>query len=101
MNDLIDRKKAIEGVRELFSMGDCYCDELSIIGMLNGLKSPSNQNQNIIDFYEMFDYYKKLCKIKSKQIEDLLIVIEQQKKIIAIQNEEAKYYGTVVKYPIK
>jgi hypothetical protein len=103
MNDLIDRKKAIQGVRELFSMGDCYCDELSIIGMLNGLESPSNQNQNqnIIDFYEMFDYYKKLCKIKSKQIEDLLIVIEQQKKIIAIQNEEAKYYGTVVKYPIK
>lgn len=27
MNDLIDRKKAIQGVRELFSMGDCYCDD--------------------------------------------------------------------------
>ena len=89
MNDLIDRKEAIQGVRELFSMGDCYCDELSIIGMLNGLKSPNNQNQNqnIIDFYEMFDYYKKLCNIKSKQIESLLIIIEQQKKLIEIQNE--------------
>jgi len=86
MNDLIDRKKAIQAVRELFSMGDCYCDELSIIGMLNGLESPNNQNQNIIDFYEMFDYYKKLCNIKSKQIESLLIIIEQQKKIIEIQN---------------
>ena len=97
MNDLIDRKEAIQGVRELFSMGDCYCDELSIIGMLNGLKSPNNQNQNIIDFYEMFDYYKKLCNIKSKQIESLLIIIEQQKKLIEIQNElfkknEAEYY---------
>ena len=99
MNDLIDRKEAIQGVRELFSMGDCYCDELSIIGMLNGLKSPSNQNQNIIDFYEMFDYYKKLCNIKSKQIKDLLIVIEQQKKLIEIQKEGVHY--DVVKYPIK
>lgn len=87
MNDFIDRKEAIQGVKELFSMGDCYCDELSIIGMLNGLESLNNQNQNIIDFYEMFDYYKKLCKIKSKQIESLLIVIEQQKKLIEIQNE--------------
>lgn len=87
MNDLIDRKSAIQGVKELFSMGDCYCDEISIVGMLNGLESQNNQNQNMIDFYEMFDYYKKLCKIKSKQIENLLIVIEQQKKIIEIQNE--------------
>jgi len=39
MSDLISRQKAIEGVRELFSMWDCYCDELSIVGMLNG--SPS------------------------------------------------------------
>ena len=87
MNDLIDRKEAIQGIRELFSMGDCYCDEISIVGMLNGLESPNNQNQNIIDFYEMFDYYKKLCKIKSKQIESLFIIIEQQKKLIEIQNE--------------
>lgn len=39
MSDLISRKKAIQGVRELFSLGECYCDELSIIGMLNGLPS--------------------------------------------------------------
>ena len=39
MSDLIDRKIAVQGVRELFSMGDCYCDELSIVGMLNGLSS--------------------------------------------------------------
>ena len=39
MNDLISRKEAIEGIRELFSLGDCYCDELSIVGMLNGLSS--------------------------------------------------------------
>lgn len=99
MNDLINRKEAIQGVRELFSMGDCYCDELSIIGMLNGLESPNNQNQNIVDFYEMFDYYKKLCNIKSKQIEDLLIVIEQQKELIEIQNNRLNY--GVVKYPMK
>jgi len=39
MSDLIDRKIAVQGVRELFSMGECYCDELSIVGMLNGLPS--------------------------------------------------------------
>ena len=39
MSDLISRDKAIQGVREYFSLGDCYCDELSIIGMLNGLPS--------------------------------------------------------------
>ena len=39
MSDLIDRKIAVQGVRELFSMGDCYCDKLSIVGMLNGLPS--------------------------------------------------------------
>ena len=39
MSDLISREKAVQGVRELFSMGDCYCDELSIVGMLNGLSS--------------------------------------------------------------
>lgn len=99
MNDLIDRKEAIQGVRELFSMGDCYCDELSIIGMLNGLESPNNQNQNIIDFYEMFDYYKKLCNIKNKQIQDLFKIVYEQRKIIEIQNEGI-HYGAI-KYPIK
>lgn len=39
MSDSIDRKIAVQGVRELFSLGDCYCDELSIVGMLNSLKS--------------------------------------------------------------
>lgn len=38
MSDLISKKIAVQGVRELFSMGDCYCDELSIVGMLNSLK---------------------------------------------------------------
>ena len=38
-SDLIDRKIAVQGVKELFSMGECYCDELSIVWMLNGLPS--------------------------------------------------------------
>ena len=45
MDNLISRQVAIEGVRELFSMGDCYCDELSIVGMLNSL--PSVQPERI------------------------------------------------------
>jgi len=45
MNDLISKEKAIEGVRELFSMGDCYCDELSIVGMLNGMPSAETERR--------------------------------------------------------
>ena len=37
MSNLIDREVAIQGVRELFSLGDEFCDELSIVGMLNNL----------------------------------------------------------------
>lgn len=33
--DLISRQQAIKEVKELFSMGDCYCDEYAIVGMLN------------------------------------------------------------------
>ncbi len=39
MSDLINRQKAVQGVKELFSMGDLYCDELSIVGMLYELPS--------------------------------------------------------------
>lgn len=39
MSDLIDRKIAIQGIRELFHLGECYCDEFSIVGMLNILPS--------------------------------------------------------------
>lgn len=34
---LINQHEAVEGVRELFSLGDCLCDEYSIVGMLNSL----------------------------------------------------------------
>ena len=45
MSELIDRDLAIQGIKELFSLGDCYCDEISIIGMLNILPSTK---ENII-----------------------------------------------------
>ena len=47
MSDLIDRKIAVEGVQELFSMGDCYCDKLSIIGMLNSLPSAESEERTV------------------------------------------------------
>ena len=37
--DLISRQQVIEKIKELFSMGDCYCDEYAIIGMLNTIPS--------------------------------------------------------------
>ena len=45
MSDLVSRKEAIEGVKELFSMGDCYCDELSIVGMLNSIPSAEKKGK--------------------------------------------------------
>jgi len=35
--DAVSRDAVIGKVKELFSMGECYCDEHSIIGMINGL----------------------------------------------------------------
>lgn len=46
MNDLISRQAAIYEVKELIRMGDCYCDEHSIIGTLNSL--PPVQLERII-----------------------------------------------------
>ncbi len=39
MSDLISRQDAIEQAKELFTLGGCYCDQPSIIGMLNALPS--------------------------------------------------------------
>ncbi len=44
--DLISRQQAIKEVKELFSMGDCYCDECAIVGMLN-LMPPAQPFHNI------------------------------------------------------
>ena len=37
--DLIGRQQVIKEIKELFSMGDCYCDEYAIVGMLNTMPS--------------------------------------------------------------
>ena len=44
MDDTISRQAAIEGAKELFALGDCHCDEHSIVGMLNSL--PSTQSEH-------------------------------------------------------
>ena len=58
MSDLIDREKAIQGVRELFSLGECYCDELSIVGMLNGLPSAEQERMAKVEdkYYDYLPY---------------------------------------------
>ena len=37
MAEYIEREAAIAGLRDLFSMGECYSDEQSVVGMLNAL----------------------------------------------------------------
>lgn len=36
---LIDKERAIRGIKRLFKMGEHYCDEQSIIGFLNTIQS--------------------------------------------------------------
>lgn len=35
--DCISRQKAISEAKKLYAMGDCYCDEYFMVGMLNSL----------------------------------------------------------------
>lgn len=35
--DIISRTDAIRNIREQFSYGECYCDEYSIVGIINNL----------------------------------------------------------------
>ena len=37
VGDTISRRAAISEAKKLYAMGDCYCDEYSMIGMLNSL----------------------------------------------------------------
>ena len=37
MRYLVDVDEAITKVKEMFAMGDCYCDQYAIIGMLNSI----------------------------------------------------------------
>lgn len=37
INDTISRRAAISEAKKLYAMGDCYCDEYSMVGMLNSL----------------------------------------------------------------
>jgi len=41
--DLISRQASISKIKELFSLGDCYCDEYSIVGTLNGMSSAKQE----------------------------------------------------------
>ena len=38
-NDYIKREDAIKQAKDLFELGECYCDQHSIVGMLNALPS--------------------------------------------------------------
>lgn len=49
MSDLISRQAAINETKELFSMGECYCDKFSIVGMLNSLPSAESEIKDRLD----------------------------------------------------
>lgn len=43
IDDTISRQKAISEAKKLYAMGNCYCDEYSMVGMLNSL--PPSQSE--------------------------------------------------------
>ena len=63
--DAVSREAVISKVKELFSMGECYCDEHAIVGMINELpsvtvlsKHKDLVNQNEIEVEEAIDILK-------------------------------------------
>ena len=66
--DLISRQQAIKEVKELFSMGDCYCDEYAIVGMLNTI--PSVQSEQVAMIKEI----RKWINSKNRGNTDYFIV---------------------------
>lgn len=66
--DLISRQQAIKEVKELFLMGDCYCDEYAIIGMLNTI--PSIQLEQVAMIKEI----RKWINSKNRGNADYFIV---------------------------
>jgi len=49
MDDMISRQAAIDEAKELYDMGDCYCDRASMIGMLNSLPSAQPEHKKSTD----------------------------------------------------
>lgn len=75
MNEFINKQAAIQSIKELFSMGDCYCDKYAIIGTLNSLPSIKKQakvisHNSTIEFYKgrvkasVHEYFCENCKKK-------------------------------------
>ena len=64
IDDMISRRKAISKAKELYAMGDCYCDEYSMVGMLNSLP-PAQPEREKSEWIEE-DYVTKI-KIRCKK----------------------------------
>lgn len=94
MDDLINRQVAIQGVRELFSMGDCYCDEQSIVGMLNSLLSaqPEQHYEEWCDSCKEYDQEKHSCprwnKVIRSTVEELKSAQPERKKGKWVEHHE-------------
>lgn len=58
MDDLISRQAAVDKVRELFALGECHCDEYSIVGMLNSLPSQDAIGELVDIAIEILAKYK-------------------------------------------
>ena len=65
---IIKRQQAIKEIKELFSMGDCYCDEYAIVGMLNTI--PSVQSEQVAMIKEI----RKWINSKNRGNADYFIV---------------------------
>ena len=60
--DAISREAVKDKVKELFSMGECYCDEHSIIGMINELPPVTQKSGKWID-REEYDADRWKCSV--------------------------------------
>lgn len=71
--DLISRQAAISKIKELFSLGDCYCDEHSIIGTLNSMLpvDPQKSSRDMEEIEEIINCDAD-AETKCKMISNIL-----------------------------
>jgi len=86
MSDLISRQEAVKEVKELFEMGDCYCDKFSIVGMLNSLPSvqPTLHGYNI----EHLEMIARVLQKEDLPPERIVEALTDMSRIVAIVKDE-------------
>ena len=99
MDDSISRQAAIQEAKELFRMGDCYCDEHSIVGMLNSLPSVQSERKTDWDTVSRrmaIDAINHICPIDTEYDCALLDRVDVRQVLSALPSAQPEKCGDAV-----